>query len=98
MKKNQKLISFYNLKKSISFENCIYCGQNKYFCFCIEDNIKKNKHNIKKNKYNIEKNKDKELIINNLKKSISFENCIHCGQNKYSCFCIEFNTNKRNDI
>jgi len=89
MKKNQKVISFYNLKKSISFENCIYCGQNKYFCFCIEDNIK---DNIEKN---IEKNKDKELIINNLKKSISFENCIHCGQNKYSCFCIEFNTDKK---
>ena len=78
---NQQRIPFYNLRKSISFENCIQCEQNKYSCLCIESNIKTNKN--------------KKHTFYNLKKSVSFENCIQCGQNKYSCLCIEFNTNNR---
>ena len=35
---NQQRIPFYDLRKSISFENCIQCGQNKYSCFCFELN------------------------------------------------------------
>jgi len=77
---NQQRIPFYNLRKSISFENCIRCGQNKYSCLCIE--------------FSVKTNKNKKHTINtfyNLKKSVSFENCIQCGQNKYSCFCFELN-------
>jgi len=35
LNKNNHVNTVYNLKKSISFENCIQCGQNKYSCMCI---------------------------------------------------------------
>ena len=34
---NKNIIPFI-LKKSISFYDCIQCGQNKYFCICFEWN------------------------------------------------------------
>ena len=46
-------------------------------------------------KKSIEINNQQRIPFYNLRKSISFENCIQCEQNKYSCLCIEFNTNNR---